>query len=61
MTKLFGGFDRSFYQYYQEAFPMEQGWNERVDIANIYPLLVHVNLFGGSYYQSVLRIIRDYC
>ena len=61
MTKLFGGFDRSFYQYYQEAFPMEQGWNERVDIANIYPLLVHVNLFGGSYYQSVLRITRDYC
>jgi protein-ribulosamine 3-kinase len=61
MTKLFGGFDRNFYQYYQEAYPMEQGWNERVDIANIYPLLVHVNLFGGSYYQSVLRIIRDYC
>ncbi len=61
MSKLFGGFDRTFYEYYQEAFPMESGWTERIDVANIYPLLVHVNLFGGSYYQSVLRVIRDYC
>lgn len=60
-TKLFGGFDRQFYNAYQEAFPMEPGFEERADIYNLYPLLVHVNLFGDSYLPGIEMVMRRYC
>jgi protein-ribulosamine 3-kinase len=56
-TKLFGGFEESFYQAYKEARPLEPGFDERVDLYNLYPLLVHVNLFGSSYLSGVERIL----
>ena len=46
MTKLFGGFDSEFYESYYHAFPLEKGFDSRVDIYNLYPLLAHVNLFA---------------
>ncbi len=52
-TKLFGGFDSKFYSSYQEAFPLETGFTERVDIYNLYPLLVHLLLFGKSYLGQI--------
>jgi len=60
MTKLFGGFDHSFYSTYQNAFPMQNRWEERVDLWNLYPLLVHVNLFGTSYIPDLIRILNKY-
>lgn len=60
MTKLFGGFDRDFYEAYQEEEPLEKGWEERVDLCNLYPLLVHLNLFGGSYSDRVGAALRKY-
>lgn len=57
MSRLFGGFDPAFYDAYQRHFPMEKGWLDRVDLCNLYPLLVHVNLFGGSYAIQVRRIL----
>lgn len=57
-TRLFGGFDPQFYHSYHEAFPLEPGFEERVDIYNLYPLLVHVNLFGTSYLSGVERTIH---
>ena len=60
MTQLFGGFPDEFYQSYNEACPLEKDWKKRTDIFNLYPLLVHVNLFGGSYAAQVLRIIRHF-
>ncbi|MEW6467821.1 MAG: fructosamine kinase family protein [Bacteroidota bacterium] len=60
MSRLFGGFDRDFYLGYNEEFPMEKGWEQRSDICNLYPLLVHVNLFGGSYASQVEAIIRRF-
>lgn len=59
-TKLFGGFDDDFYSSYENSFPLQRGWKNRVDIFNLYPLLVHVNLFGGSYVNSVRAIIKKY-
>ena len=56
MTKLFGGFSSEFYESYNETFPLQKGFTERVDIHNLYPLLVHVNLFGGGYLQEVKNI-----
>lgn len=60
MSKLFGGFDYTFYGAYNDFYPMEKGWEERVDYCNLYPLLVHVNLFGGSYINSVERILSKF-
>ncbi|HZI24010.1 MAG TPA: fructosamine kinase family protein, partial [Chryseolinea sp.] len=57
MTKLFGGFSGRFYAAYQEAFPLSPGHEQRVDLYNLYPLMVHVNLFGGSYVHSVESIL----
>lgn len=53
MSHLFGGFHRRFYQAYNEAFPLAGGWEKRIELCNLYPLLVHVNLFGGSYLSRV--------
>lgn len=60
MTQLFGGFDRQLYHSYHEQYPLAKGWEQRVDLCNLYPLLVHVNLFGGSYVQQVKQIISYY-
>ena len=60
MTRLFGGFSWEFYSAYQEAFPLPPGSEKRVDLYNLYPLLVHVNLFGGSYVHSVEGILRAF-
>lgn len=57
MSKLFGGFNPEFYTSYNDHYPLERGWQERLNYCNLYPLLVHVNLFGGSYIQSVASII----
>ena len=59
-TQLFGRFDRQFYQAYDESFPIEPGFEERADIYNLYPLLVHVNLFGGSYIQESEAIVSRF-
>lgn len=60
MTRLFGGFDRDFYDAYQEEEPLAADWEERVDLCNLYPLLVHLNLFGGSYADRVGSVLRQY-
>ncbi len=60
MSKLFGGFNSSFYKYYNQYFPLEKGWEERLDYCNLYPLMVHVNLFGGGYMNSVLLILKRF-
>jgi len=60
MTKLFGGFSPEFYNVYYESFPLETGWNDRIDLCNLYPLLVHLNLFGRSYLSSIQSILGRY-
>jgi fructosamine-3-kinase len=60
MTLLFGGFRPDFYRAYEEAFPLETGWQERVPVCQLYPLLVHLILFGSSYYADVKSVIRDF-
>jgi len=60
MSKLFGGFSQEFYQAYNEQSPLEKGWQERLDYCNLYPLMVHVNLFGGGYLNSVKSILRNF-
>ncbi len=59
-TRLFGGFPPEFYAAYEEAWPLDPGFDERVDLWNLYPLLVHANLFGGGYAGSVEGICRRF-
>ena len=60
-TTLFGTFGRPFFDRYHELRPIAPGFfEERRDIYNLYPLLVHVRLFGGSYVSSVDRTLRQF-
>lgn len=59
-THLFGGFSSAFYKAYDSALPIEPGFEERKDIYNLYPLLVHTNLFGGSYARQVENIVKQF-
>lgn len=59
-TQMFGGFDPRFYAGYDEAYPLHPGFDQRVDIYNMYPSMVHVNLFGTSYLPGVERVLRRY-
>jgi fructosamine-3-kinase len=60
-TTLFGTFDRPFFKRYDEIRPLRPGFMEvRRDVYNLYPLLVHVRLFGGSYVASVDRILQRF-
>src|SRR5215204_2632336 len=60
MTKLFGGFDQLFYEVYNENYPLEKGWEKRLQISQLYPLLVHAVLFGGHYISSVKNILKTF-
>ncbi len=60
MSTLFGGFSQEFYTAYHEAFPLAKGWQQRMDLWNLYPLLVHLNLFGAGYLGQVRGCLREY-
>ena len=60
MSQLFGGFNDIFYSAYENAFPLEPGWQERLDIYQLYYLLAHLNMFGLSYLGSVMKIVKAY-
>lgn len=60
MTTLFGGFQGGFYKAYAEEMGLERGWRDRLDLYNLYHVLNHLNLFGGSYGAQARRIARRY-
>jgi len=60
MMRLFGGFGSRAYASYREASPLAEGAHERVELFQLYPLMVHANLFGGGYAEQVATIIAHY-
>jgi protein-ribulosamine 3-kinase len=60
MTKLFGGFDSTFYSAYMEEFPLKDGWEHRENIYKLYHILNHLNLFGSGYYAQTISLINSY-
>lgn len=60
MSKLFGGFGNSFYDAYHSHFPEDEQTKARIEIYQLYYLLVHLNLFGSSYYGSVKSILQKH-
>ena len=49
MTSLFGGFNQTFYDAYDAAYPLDSGYKTRKTLYNLYHILNHYNLFGGGY------------
>jgi fructosamine-3-kinase len=60
MLRLFGGEREQVFAAYEEVAPLAAGWEERVALWQLLPLLVHALLFGGSYGAAVERIARRY-
>ena len=60
MSKLFGGFGEGFYKAYHSILPYDLKTTARIDIYQLYYLLVHLNLFGRSYYGSVVSILKKH-
>lgn len=60
-STLFGTFGQRFFDAYKEYRAIDPGfYEERRDIYNLWPLLVHVRLFGGSYVKTVSNILTRF-
>ncbi len=58
MTKLFGGFSDEFYRGYESIWPSSKSASKRLEIYNLYHLINHANIFGGSYIKQSLSSIK---
>ena len=58
MIRLFGGFPSSFHRAYEEAWPLAAGSAERIAIYQLYHVLNHLNLFGRSYRDQAVTLLR---
>ena len=59
MTELFGGFPAAFYRGYNEVFPLGSGYEQRKILYNLYHIINHFNIFGGSYESQANRMITQ--
>lgn len=59
MTELFGGFPSAFYEGYNQQWQLDQGYQQRKNIYNLYHILNHFNLFGGGYESQAKRMIAS--
>lgn len=60
MTTLFGGFRQTFYEAYQYHFPLPANYREQWAICNLYPLLIHLYLFGAGYLPQIERTLEQF-
>lgn len=59
MMRLFGGFEEKVFEAYESSYPLVSGADQRMKIYQLYPLLVHVNLFGAKYVRAVEESLRS--
>ncbi|WP_421654779.1 fructosamine kinase family protein [Leptothermofonsia sp. ETS-13] len=59
MTELFGGFPSEFYHGYNQAWPLDSGYQQRKNLYNLYHILNHFNLFGSGYESQANRMIEQ--
>ena len=60
MMRLFGGFGADCFAAYEEHFPLGEGWQDRVALHQLAPLVVHAIKFGGSYPAAVEAALAGY-
>ena len=58
MMRLFGAFSENVFKHYEELHPLAEESEPRVPLYQLYPLLVHVNLFGNTYLDGAMRALR---
>jgi fructosamine-3-kinase len=57
---LFGGFPAGFWEAYQSACPLDEGFRYRLPLHQLYALLVHLNQFGERYGADVEQVCQIY-
>lgn len=60
MMRLFGGFGPACFAAYDEVAPLALGWQDRVELHQLAPLLVHAIRFGGGYPYAAAQAIAAY-
>ncbi|MDG4945785.1 fructosamine kinase family protein [Weeksellaceae bacterium KMM 9713] len=60
MAKLFGGFEKDFFEAYRENTDDTSNWGTQIELAQYYYLLIHLNIFGRSYLPQVQHIKEKY-
>jgi protein-ribulosamine 3-kinase len=60
MTTLFGGFREPFYEAYNYHYPLPSNYREQWAVCNLYPLLIHLYLFGTGYLSSVRNTLQQF-
>lgn len=60
VTTVFGGYNDRFYQGYRDAYPLQTGYQERMQFYKLYYLMIHVSLFGQTYQPSVTHLLKQY-
>lgn len=61
MMRLFGGFGRGAFEAYAEVAPLAEGWEDRVPLHQLAPLVVHAIKFGGGYVPGVVDALARCC
>ncbi|UQS85455.1 fructosamine kinase family protein [Apilactobacillus apisilvae] len=60
ITTVFGGFSQQFYEGYNDEYPLDKGWQQRLIYYQFYYLLAHLNLFGETYGFAVDNILNKF-
>jgi fructosamine-3-kinase len=60
MTTLFGGFRSPFYEAYHYHYPLPSNYEDQWKVCNLYPLLIHLLLFGKSYLSQIDGILKRF-
>lgn len=61
MTTLLGGFRQPFYEAYNYHFPFPPNYKEQWAVCNLYPLLIHLYLFGSGYLPQIQATLKQFC
>ena len=60
MTTLFGGFRQTFYEAYNFHFPLPYNYEQQWAVCKLYPLLIHLYLFGLGYLPQIERTLKQF-
>lgn len=60
MMRLFGGYGAEVFEAYDDVSPLTDGWQERVPLHQLAPLIVHAIKFGGGYVGGVQEAVQRY-
>ena len=59
MTELFGGFGQNFYAAYNDVWQLDSGYQTRKQLYNLYHVLNHAVMFGGSYISQAEMMMQN--